>query len=57
MAKGDPFAAYDYAQKGGQLFDIIDKSSENAEAYRMRNNAPGDLSGMAYKGPTRIYNN
>ena len=57
IAKKSPQNIFDYAEKGGQLYDLIDKSSENAEAFRMRNNAPGDLSGMAYKGPTKIYRN
>ena len=47
----------EYAEKAGNIYDQIKYSSEIAEQYRMRNNAPGDLSGMAYKGATRIYNN
>ena len=55
VVKGDPFAAIDYAKKGGQIYDFLD--SRTFEAKRMAGNAPGDLSGKAYKGPTRIYNN
>lgn len=55
IAKGDPLAAINYAQKGGEIYDFFD--ARTFEAKRMANNAPGDLSGMAYKGPTRVYNN
>lgn len=47
MGERNPFELLNKYEQGQQIFDIIDKSSENAEAYRMRNNAPGDLSGKA----------
>lgn len=53
----NPSTWLDYAKQAGDYYDAIKYSSERAQEYRMRNNAPGDLSGMAYKGPTKIYRN
>jgi hypothetical protein len=50
----DPRTWVDYAEKAGQIYDWADP--RNYEAQRMANNAPGDLSGKTYKGPTKIYN-
>lgn len=47
MGEKNPLALIEKYKQGQQVFDFIDKSSENAEAWRMRNNAPDDLSGKA----------
>lgn len=52
LATGSPLQSLNYAQKGGEIYDYFD--NRTFEARRMANNAPGDLTGMAYKGPTRI---
>ncbi len=54
IAKGSPLSIFSYAEKGGEIYDFLD--NRTFEAKRMAGNAPGDLSGKAYKGSTRIYN-
>lgn len=51
----NPLTWVDYAEKAGELYDFMDPRT--FEAKRMAGNAPGDLTGKAYKGPTKIYNN
>ena len=51
----NPLTWLDYAEKAGELYDFMDPRTY--EAKRMAGNAPDDLTGKAYKGPTRIYNN
>lgn len=42
------------AETAGDVYDFFDPRT--FEARRMAGNAPGDLSGMAYRGKTRVYN-
>jgi hypothetical protein len=51
-------SALNYAVPMTKFENIYDWADpRNYEAQRMAKNAPGDLSGKTYKGPTKIYNN
>ena len=47
----------DYVKAYHEGTEFYDKylNPANYEAQRMAGNAPGDLTGKAYKGPTKIY--